>query len=72
MKADHVVSRLYRVESIPGTGDSLNQTQLKQYCRSQGQIMSQEWPDPRRPSGSQIDSSSLNKTIINSTDSLGH
>ena len=34
--------------------------------------MSQEWPDPQGPSGSRIDSSSLNKSIINSTDSLGH
>ena len=34
--------------------------------------MSQEWPDPQGPSGSQIDSSSLNKTIIISADSLGH
>ena len=34
--------------------------------------MSQEWLDPQGPSGSQIDSSSENKTIINPTDSLGH
>ena len=32
-------------------------TRLKQYCQSLGQRLSQGWPDPQGPSGSQTDSS---------------